>query len=85
MKLSEFLEKSGMRVSAFADLCGEQKSTIWRIAVGETTPRGELQRKIFLATDGAVEPNDYHDLVEWRAALASGEAGQSLNAAGGGT
>lgn len=52
----------------FAALLGCDRSTIYRIREKGQTPSRALMKKIALATDGAVQPNDFYGLSSGLAA-----------------
>ena len=60
MLLSSYLTKNKISYSKFAQLISASgKSIICKYAKGKHIPRAEIQHKIFLATNGAVTPNDF--------------------------
>lgn len=59
MKLSDWLEKQGLKPSQFAKKIGKSSSTITRIINGEHRPSLALMDLICETTNGAVAPNDF--------------------------
>lgn len=69
MKLSEWRDREGWSQQRLADKLGCTISTIWRYEQGQRDPDADTKRRIFLITDGAVEPNDFYPMPLWRRAL----------------
>lgn len=62
MKLQEYLEFKKIKQAAFAKLVGVSAQNITRYARGQRIPDDQIMPLIFLATDGAVSPNDFYNL-----------------------
>ena len=60
MKLSDYLKKKDLTLSAFAEAVGLDVSTVHRAATGKVIPTRENMKLIVKATDGAVQPNDFY-------------------------
>jgi|TARA_R100000426_G_scaffold6028_2_gene8000 transcriptional regulator with XRE-family HTH domain len=59
MTLSEYLKAKKISQAKFAYRCNLSRATICRILDGSRYPSPETMRRIFLATDGEVKPNDF--------------------------
>jgi transcriptional regulator with XRE-family HTH domain len=57
-----FSQNQEMDDAKFAALVGCDRSTIYRIRENGQTPTRKLMKRIALATDGAVQPNDFYGL-----------------------
>lgn len=62
MKLSAYLRDGKVPMTHFAAEIGCDPGTMSRIVSGQQIPRRSLMERIFQATGGAVEPNDFYDL-----------------------
>ena len=62
MLLKDHLQATGETEAAFARRLGVAASTVHRIIEGERQASADLMQRIFVATDGAVQPNDFFDL-----------------------
>ena len=62
MKLASYIASSGMTDTTFAKLIGRAHSTVSRIRRGVAMPDPDTMTAIFIATNGAVSPNDFFDL-----------------------
>ena len=60
MKLSDYLKKKDLTLSAFAEAVGLDVSTVHRAATGKVIPTRENMNAIVKATGGAVQPNDFY-------------------------
>jgi transcriptional regulator with XRE-family HTH domain len=58
MTLQEFLTQKGVTQAEFAASIGASQSTISRLMDG-SLPRLELMKRIYVASNGAVTPNDW--------------------------
>lgn len=58
MKLTEFLDRSGLSMVKFAVMVGTTPATISRLSSGSTLGRRGLLERVYQATDGQVTPND---------------------------
>ena len=58
MKLREYLDTTGTKVSALAVTLGVAETTVYRWMSGRRRPSFEQMRAICAATLGAVTPND---------------------------
>jgi transcriptional regulator with XRE-family HTH domain len=59
MTLSEYLKAKKISQAKFAYKCNLSRATICRILDGSRYPSPETMRRIFLASDGEVRPNDF--------------------------
>ena len=59
MTLSEYLKAKKISQAKFALRCNLSRATICRILDGSRYPSPETMRRIFLASDGEVRPNDF--------------------------
>ena len=59
MTLSEYLKAKKISQAKFALRCNLSRATICRILDGSRYPSPEPMRRIFLASDGEVRPNDF--------------------------
>lgn len=59
MRLSDYLEASSIRPTAFARQLGVSHTTVARWAAGTVPPSLEWMEKIAEATGGQVMPNDF--------------------------
>jgi hypothetical protein len=63
MTLNQYLSDEGIDDQAFAKLLRCDRSTIYRIRKCGQRPSPALMKKIALATDGKVQPNDFYGLA----------------------
>lgn len=63
-----FTQNPELDDAAFARLVGCDRSTIYRIRENGQTPSRKLMKRIALATDGLVQPNDFYGLSSGLAA-----------------
>lgn len=69
MTLSDYFNQNPqLDDEAFANLVGCDRSTIYRIRKNGQTPSRKLMKRIALATDGLVQPNDFYGLSSGLAA-----------------
>ncbi len=61
MKLSSFLEKSGMSYAEFGTVVGASSEAVRLWVLGHRVPNRESMKAVVAATNGAVEPNDFFD------------------------
>lgn len=59
MTLKEFLAARSMPAVEFARLVGTTEASVSRWLAGARVPRPEWMRRIYVATDRAVTPNDW--------------------------
>lgn len=59
MKLIDYLALQSIKQNEFADIIGEKAVCVSRYCLGTRIPRPNVMQKIFLATGGAVTPNDF--------------------------
>ena len=62
MKLAEWMEWKAVSDKALASRVGVARASISRLRRGKMNPSMELARRLYAATDGAVQPNDLVDL-----------------------
>jgi len=58
MTLNDFLSSHGISKVVFAQTVNTTVATVSRISDGLVTPRRDLMKRIYAATEGAVTPND---------------------------
>lgn len=68
MTLAEYLSSNSIKPSNFAASIGVPPSTILRILNRQREPGLDLLRKIMIATDGHVMPNDFVETTPGEAA-----------------
>lgn len=71
MKLAKWRDDKGWTQQQLADELGCTVSAVWRYEQGLRDPETATKERIFLVTEGAVEPNDFYPLAGWRRALAT--------------
>lgn len=64
MKLDSFLALNAVKQNEFAEKIGENSVCVNRYCLGTRIPRPEVMRKIYVATNGAVTPNDFYGLPD---------------------
>lgn len=69
MKLADWREKKGWTLQRLADELGCTISAVWRYEQGKRDPDAGTKRRIFILTEGEVQPNDFYDVPRWRRAL----------------
>ena len=62
MRLIDHIITSGCGIGGFADKIGVSHETVRRYCNGSRVPAQDAMRAIFIATSGAVSPNDFFDL-----------------------
>lgn len=73
--------KKGYTLDAAAAAVGTVRQVWYDWETGRRRPGVEAMEKIFLVTDGAVEPNDFYPMPLWRRALDAARAAISRKAA----
>lgn len=71
MRLKDWRIANNVTLAQLADELNVAVSTIVRWENGERDPDRAAKERIFLATRGAVEPNDFYDMPRWRRALSA--------------
>lgn len=64
MRIEEFVKKSKMKQEAFAEKIGVTQGALSRYVNGIRMPPPAIMRKIYVATNGAVTPNDFYGLPD---------------------
>jgi len=59
MTLSEYLKTNKISQARFARRCGITRSAVCHFIAGRRYPSPEIMRRILLATNGEVKPNDF--------------------------
>lgn len=78
-KLTLWRERKGWSQERLADELGCSTIAVYRYEKGLRVPEAVLMERIFLATEGEVEPNDFYPLSRWRALLSKAlEAARSV-------
>jgi hypothetical protein len=67
-KLGEWLHKNGLGVREFGEMVGCCWSAVSYFCSGRSIPRHDLMVRIYMATNGEVQPNDFFDLPDLPAA-----------------
>jgi transcriptional regulator with XRE-family HTH domain len=62
MSLSAYLETHGLTCEEFGKLLGVTGTAVSRYARGTRLPEPDIMRKIYIATKGRVQPDDFYDL-----------------------
>lgn len=62
MKLEIYLKTMAIKQKDFAEAIGEAVSMVNHYCQGIRVPRADVMVKIYQATGGMVEPNDFYDL-----------------------
>lgn len=60
MKLDLYRRQRGVTLAFLAALVGVSEVAMSRYERGSRIPRPEIMRRIVTATEGAVQPNDFH-------------------------
>lgn len=60
--LETWLKKNELSQHQFAKLIGTRAAVVNRYILGQRTPDSSFMAKIFEATKGEVQPNDFYDL-----------------------
>lgn len=83
LKLAEWRKREGKTQEWVAAELGCTQPYISQIerATQPIIPGAEVMERIFLLTNGEVEPNDFYDVPRWRRLLASAIAALSKRAA----
>ena len=81
MRLSEYLEQKNLTPSQFGELAGLPRSSVEHYSAPLDDPYYRRPGKratdaIYLATGGAVTPNDFHDLPQLGPRLAESVVGE---------
>ena len=61
MTLKEYIKINKISQARFARRCGVSRSAINHFIAGRRYPNPETMRRILLATNGEVKPNDFFD------------------------
>lgn len=64
MKIDEYLKQSQTTQAMLASRVGVSVQAVSLFCLGERIPRPETMRKIYVATNGAVTPNDFYGLPD---------------------
>ncbi len=59
MKLNEYLKTNKISQARFARRCGITRSAVCHFIAGRRYPSPEVLRRIILASNGEVKPNDF--------------------------
>jgi len=59
MTLNEYLKANKISQAQFARRCGITRSAVCHFIAGRRYPSPEIMRRILLATNGEVKPNDF--------------------------
>lgn len=59
MQLRQYLDAMDLKVVAFAEQIGVSDPTVYRWINGARVPDPEMMRKVYQATQGMVQPNDF--------------------------
>ena len=83
MKLAEWRKREGKTQEELAAELGCSQPYVSQIerARNPIVPGTEILERIFLVTDGAVEPNDFYPMPLWRRALDAARAALARKAA----
>lgn len=81
MKLAHWREANGWTQQRLAEELNCTVSAVWRYEQGLRDPEGPTKERIFLITQGAVQPNDFYDVPRWRRALGAALAALTGKAA----
>jgi Helix-turn-helix len=68
MQLRAYLDDRKITIPAFAAAIGVSVQAVHRYVAGDRVPRKEVMARIKAATDGKVQPNDFHTCAEQAAA-----------------
>lgn len=63
MRLDQFIASTGQTDTAFAVQIGVTSEAVRRYRNGTRIPDRAVMERIFAATDGAVQPNDFYPAV----------------------
>lgn len=64
MKIEEYLKRCQITQAMLASRVGVSVQAVSLFCLGERIPRPETMRKIYVATNGAVTPNDFYGLPD---------------------
>lgn len=59
MNIQTYMDKKKLGDGEMAELLSVNKTTVWRIRTGDTTPSPRLLERIFDVTGGKVSANDF--------------------------
>lgn len=62
MTLSDYLDLKRINNGQFARIIGRSGEAVRRYRAGERIPAPDVMVDVFLATEGAVQPNDFYNL-----------------------
>lgn len=68
MKLGPWRRENKLTIGQLAEKLARSDMTVSRYCNERRIPEAETMRRIYLVTQGAVEPNDFYDLPELAAA-----------------
>ena len=71
MKLRDWRIEMGWSQDALAAEMEVDRTTIARWEAGKRDPSADDKERLFLLSDGKVEPNDFYDVPAWRRVLSS--------------
>lgn len=76
LKLAEWRKQNGMSQVDLAEAIGCTQPYVSQIerAQRPVMPSPPVMERIFVVTEGAVEPNDFYDLPRWRRMLSAAVA-----------
>jgi len=61
MKLDVYLKQKGISQARLARRLGMSRSAVCLLVSGKRFPSPETMRRVLLATEGEVKPNDFYD------------------------
>lgn len=62
MRFEKWAELENLTPVIVAKRCGLPLQSVYALLRGDRIPRPPIMAKIYLATNGAVQPNDFYDL-----------------------
>lgn len=70
MKLAQWRKLKGLKQAQVAAETGVSQSFISLIerSIEPQTPNADVMRRVYILTEGAVQPNDFYDIPSWEAA-----------------
>lgn len=68
-KLGDWRRQKGLTQAELADALECTVSTVARYENGTRDPEPATKERIFILTEGAVEPNDFYPVARWKRAL----------------
>lgn len=80
-RLREWRIGKGLTLDAAASAAGTVRQVWYDWETGRRRPGADALQRIFLVTDGEVEPNDFYPMPIWRRALDAARAALSRKAA----